>query len=440
MGTPEEASQKDSCRINLLSGLTMAKSRLHTVSYPALAVEQCIILVGGLGTRLKARVCETPKPMLEIGGKPFLTHVIREFARHGFTRFLLLAGYRADVVREYFSRPDADVPSGISITVVEESEPLGTGGALRAASAYLEEEFFLCNGDSLCLFNFLRMAGPLESPENLARMALMSVERNTRYGQVVVDGNLVAGFTERSASAGPGLMNAGIYYMRRELLNTVPPGKSSLEGDVFPLLAARGVLEAEQVFPHFFIDIGIPEDLERAQTVVPHALRRPAVFFDRDGVLNHDFGHVHDVSDFQWIDGAWESILACNEAGYYVFVVTNQAGIAKGLYPEAAMHELHAYMRAELRKTGAHVDAFAFCPHHPDGVVPALRKSCSCRKPEPGMLLRLSEDWAIASETSFLIGDKPSDVQAAEAAGIPGVLFSGGNLLETLLPRLRVQA
>ncbi len=409
-------------------------NQAHTQS----PVRQCVILVGGQGTRLGETVRVTPKPMLNVAGKPFLTYLIRELARFGFNKFLLLAGYQADVVSNYFASPDADVPEAVSVTIMMEKEPLGTGGALRHASKLLEPAFLLCNGDSLCLFNLLRMTAPLSNSESLARMALMPIEQNTRYGQVNIDGSIVTGFAERSDDGGPGLVNTGIYCMRKAIVNFIPPGKVSLEADVFPLLAADGLLEAKRITPHFFIDIGIPQDFERAQTTVPQAMRRPAVFFDRDGVLNHDRGHVYAISDFHWVEGVKEGILACNEAGYFVFVVTNQAGIAKGLYSESAMHTLHEYMQAELNKVGAHIDAFAFCPHHPEGMVPELRQTCGCRKPQPGMILRLCEDWAIKLRTSFLIGDKPSDIQAAEAAGIPGYLFPGGNLLDTLLPRLQV--
>jgi D-glycero-D-manno-heptose 1,7-bisphosphate phosphatase len=375
--------------------------------------------------------------MLEIGGKPFLTYLISEFWRFGFSRFLLLAGYRAESVCDYFARQDADVPAGVRVSVVAAQELLGTGGALRAVSGCLEREFLLCNGDSLCLFNILRLTAPLETPQGLARMALLRVGRATCRGQALFDGRLVRGFSERPGDIGPVCMNTGVCYLRREALQAVPAGKSSLEADLFPRLAERGQLEGELVSPRFFIDLGVPEDLERAASDLPRALCRPAVFFDRDGVLNHDFGYVHRVEDFRWIEGARESILACNEAGYLVFVATNQAGIAKGLYTESEMRVLHAHMQADLREMGAHVDAFAFCPHHPEGLVPELRQTCFCRKPEPGMILRLCREWAIEPAASFLIGDKPSDLQAAEAAGIAGYLFSGGNLLDAILPRLR---
>lgn len=399
--------------------------------------KQCVVLAGGQGTRLGNMVRNTPKPMLEIDGKPFLVHLIGEFARFGFHRFLLLTGYKTEIVQEYFSQSAPAIPAGVDVTIVKEKEPLGTGGALCAASGYLDETFVLCNGDSLCLFNYLRLITSLKADGSLARMAVMPVEDNTRYGEILLAGNHVTGFAERSVNGGSGIMNTGIYFMHREIVNLISPGKSSLERDVFPHLAASGLLQAAQVSPHFFIDIGVPKDFARAQKAVSQALCRPAVFFDRDGVLNQDHGHVHSPDNFHWIDGAKESILACNDAGYYVFVVTNQAGIAKGYYAESAMHALHAHMQEELHVMGAHVDAFAFCPHHPEGIVPDLRQSCSCRKPEPGMILRLCEEWAINPAVSLLIGDKPSDIQAAKSAGIHAYLFSGGNLLDTLLPHLR---
>ncbi|MDR3176212.1 MAG: D-glycero-beta-D-manno-heptose 1,7-bisphosphate 7-phosphatase [Desulfovibrio sp.] len=398
--------------------------------------KQCVILVDGRGIRPGSAARAAHGSMPEIGGKPFLTYLIRELWRFGFSRFLLLTGYRAEIIRDYFARPDADVPAGVCVTVLAKEEPLGAGGTLRAASGRLERDFLLCNGDSLCLFNILRLVVPPGTPQTLARMALMRIGRNTRYGQALFDGKHVRGFAERSGDAGSGCANAGICCLRREALEAVPVGNSSLEADLFPQLAARGQLEGELVSPHFFIDIGDQDNLEQAASAVRRALCRPAVFFDRDGVLNHDFGYVHTVEDFRWIEGARESILACNEAGYLVFVVTNQAGIAKGIYTESTMHALHAYMQADLRGMGAHVDAFAFCPHHPEGLVPELRQTCSCRKPKPGMILQLYQEWPIDPKASFLIGDKPSDLQAAEAAGIAGYLFPGGNLLDALLPRL----
>ncbi len=158
-------------------------------------------------------------------------------------------------------------------------------------------------------------------------------------------------------------------------------------------------------------------------------MKRPAVFFDRDGVLNRDIGYAYLPDQIEWVDGAVESIRAANAAGYYVFVVTNQAGVARGLYTEQHIKDLHSWMAAELAKHGAKIDAFAYCPHHPDAGSGPLTRDCDCRKPKPGMLLELMARYDIDVAKSFLVGDKDSDVEAAQAAGVQGELFTGTGLL-----------
>ena len=166
-------------------------------------------------------------------------------------------------------------------------------------------------------------------------------------------------------------------------------------------------------------------------------IRRPAVFFDRDGVLNRDVGYLHRPEDFEWLEGAKTAIRHCNDAGYFVFVVTNQAGVARGYYDESDVEKLHAWMRAELGLQGAHIDAFEYCPHHLDGVRPEYRRACHRRKPEPGMILDLLANWPVDKEASFLIGNAQSDLDAAAAAGIAAHLYQGGDLAAFVAARLR---
>ena len=161
------------------------------------------------------------------------------------------------------------------------------------------------------------------------------------------------------------------------------------------------------------------------------------VFLDRDGVINADIGYLWRREDFVWIPGAPAAIRLFNERGRPVVVVTNQSGVARGYYTEQDVESLHRWMNAELNRQGARIDAFYFCPHHPDGAIPEYMRDCDCRKPQPGMLLQAMEDWRADPAKSFLIGDKESDVAAAAAAGIRGYLFDGGNLLEFVENHIR---
>jgi D-glycero-D-manno-heptose 1,7-bisphosphate phosphatase len=156
---------------------------------------------------------------------------------------------------------------------------------------------------------------------------------------------------------------------------------------------------------------------------------RPAAFFDRDGVFNVDHGYVHRVEDLDWIPGGPQAVKRLNDLGYWVILVTNQSGIGRGYYDEAAMEAVHAALRAHLAQAGGHIDAIYFAPHHEAAVLEQYRHpDPPDRKPNPGMLLKAMADFAIDRERSFLIGDKPSDLEAARRAGIAGHLFVGHDL------------
>ncbi|MBS0220811.1 MAG: HAD family hydrolase [Proteobacteria bacterium] len=164
-------------------------------------------------------------------------------------------------------------------------------------------------------------------------------------------------------------------------------------------------------------------------------MRRQAVFLDRDGVLNFDDGYVGQIEQFRWIDGVIEAVRTLNEAGYFVSLVTNQAGVAHGHYPEAAIAALHEWMQLELRWQGAHLDDIRYCPFHPEGKVAAYRRHSDWRKPASGMITDLCRSWDIDLSKSHLIGDKASDIEAGQVAGLTTHLFEGGNLLDFVRAR-----
>jgi D-glycero-D-manno-heptose 1,7-bisphosphate phosphatase len=155
-------------------------------------------------------------------------------------------------------------------------------------------------------------------------------------------------------------------------------------------------------------------------------MSRPALFLDRDGVINVDHGYVHTPEEFQFIDGIFDLVAAANRADYLVVVVTNQAGIGRGYYSEAQFHALTDWMKTKFNESGGIIDAVYFCPYHPEHGIGAYRRESDFRKPDPGMLLQAQSELGIDLEQSILIGDKLSDMAAGRSAGVGTLLHFGG--------------
>lgn len=222
----------------------------------------CLILVGGLGTRLRAVVREVPKPMAPIAGKPFLEYLVRWLRLSGVTRLVLCVGHRAEIIQQYF-QDGHDL--GLNITYMVEDRPLGTWGAIRQAGETLDEPFcFVLNGDSWLdvelsgLVNFHAARGAV------ATIAAAEVSDCSRFGTLQVDpSGAILAFREKGGGEGPGMVNGGVYVFSREMFSLAPAAASSLEQDVFPELVGRGLYALP--VRGYFVDIGVPDEYLRLQ-------------------------------------------------------------------------------------------------------------------------------------------------------------------------------
>lgn len=401
-------------------------------------ISQCVILVGGLGTRLGELTRATPKPLLPVGGKPFLDLLIHRAVRFGFTDIVLLAGYLGDQVLARYAGEQRIAGRDVRVRVVVEREPAGTGGALRYLEGIADEYFLLMNGDSWLDMDLRAFAQVPPAKPALAKIALRRLENSGRYGAVILEGGRIVDFAAAGAGHGESLINAGIYLVSRAVIGLVGQIPCSLERDLFVPMAKDGKLSGT-AFDGTFIDIGITEDYDRAEAVLRDNLYRPAVFFDRDGVLNVDAGYTHKPDELHWNQGAIAAVRAVNDAGWYAFVVTNQAGIAHGHYDETAPDIFHRHMDEQLAIEGAHIDEYVYCPFHPDAKLEAYRRESAHRKPGPGMIMDLLASWPVDASRSFLVGDKDSDLQAAAAASIDARLYSGGDLHALVMQALEAR-
>jgi NDP-sugar pyrophosphorylase family protein len=221
------------------------------------------LLVGGLGTRLRSAVPSSPKALASVGGRPFLELLVSQLSRQKISQLVMCTGYLADQIKDAFG-DGGDLR--VAIEYSEELVPLGTGGALKLAQCYLqqESEFLVLNGDSFLEINFNELFDFHRRHDGLATMAVVPVENASRYGTVGVgSGGRISGFTEKTGQYLPGIINAGVYVFSSAVFAQIPEGQASLERDVFPELLKQGIYAFEQ--RGIFIDIGIPEDYARAR-------------------------------------------------------------------------------------------------------------------------------------------------------------------------------
>jgi D-glycero-D-manno-heptose 1,7-bisphosphate phosphatase len=389
---------------------------------PAVAV----ILAGGRGTR--SANPDQAKIAQEIGGESLMTWHVHLLSGSEISEALVVAGHLGDQVQvlcDTFDSPD------VRVRVIREGEQRGTMAALRlAADETVSDEFLVILGDILMSFpvdDFLeawRISGaavavavhPSTHPED-SDAAFPTSESHVLVAPKSAPRDRI-----------PNMSSAGLFAITRAALARYA-GFRDIGSGVLPVAAADGDLFA-YVSSHYFKDTGTPQRLAAARadySSLAFARRgqrgpRPAVFLDRDGVINPALPEVYDPGEYELLPGVAEAIRSANTAGIPVFVVTNQPGIAKGLMTFDTNLAIRARMDRLLGADGAFVDDYAFCPHHPDrgfdGEVIELKINCTCRKPRPGMLLSLAKRHGIDLTRSAMVGDTDRDEGAALAAGV----------------------
>lgn len=380
-------------------------------------VKEAIILAGGLGTRLREALPDLPKCMAPVAGKPFLSHVIDHLRMQGVERFIFSLGYKWGVIEDYLQKEY----STLNYTSVIEEEPLGTGGAVQLAiQKFASGNVVVANGDTLFDINLDEVSKTHAAGNAECTLALKPMQNFDRYGVVETDGEgKIISFQEKKYYQS-GVINGGIYLLNKEkFISRSLPGKFSFEKDYLEKFCAKGDFYGS-VQDRYFIDIGIPEDFQRAQ----HELKRPeldlkqidktwTLFLDRDGVINEERvgEYVLHWGEFIFSKGVLEMFKKLSDCFGRVIVISNQRGVGKGLMTEAALQSIHLEMQREVEIVNGKIDRIYYCTEKDD--------KCFNRKPNPGMALRALHDFPdINLSKSIMVGNKPSDMKFGRAAGM----------------------
>lgn len=384
---------------------------LHVSDAPPL---QAVILAGGLGTRLAPLTLTRPKPIIVFHGRPFLEYLIEMIRDQGIRRVLLLLGYLPDPVIDHFGDGSRfGVSIDYSVTAVEND----TGTRLRLAAPQLEREFLLLYCDNYWPMRLDDMVAAWRASRRPAQITFYGnsdgyTRSNLRVGE---DGRVE--MYDRSRQA-PGLagVDIGFALLQKGVLDLMPEGNCSFEQSVYPQLVAAGRLNAYRT-DHRYYSVG---SLDRLAATEEFLARRPAVFLDRDGVLNRKMPkaqYVRSWGEWEWLPGALEALRLLKEQRRRVFIITNQPGVARGAMTRAALDEIHSRMCAEALAAGGEIHGIYACTHNWDD-------GCDCRKPRPGLLFQAQREHALDLSRVPFYGDDERDGDAARAAGSPFVFIT----------------
>lgn len=392
---------------------------------------QAVILAGGKGTRLGDLARDIPKPMVPVDGKPILLHQVELLVRYGIRDIVMITGHMSRVIEEYFGDGSR---FGVRVRYYVEEIPLGTTGGIKMAESMLEDEFLVLYGDVMMDVDFGRM---IEFHHRKGSRCTLALHPNDHpYDSDLVEIDQQGRVTAFHAKPHPedfeyhNLVNAALYVLSRAVLAYITPGvKADFGKDLFPRVLSELPLYG-YVTPEYMKDVGTPERIAAVEQDLRDGKfarrslsnRRPAVFLDRDGVLNKEVNLLSRVEQMELLPRVAEAVRMLNTSDYLGIVVTNQPVVARNLCTLEGLDAIHKRLETRLGEQHAWLDAIEFCPHHPDagypGENPEFKIECDCRKPKTGMIERSSERFNIDLDRSWIIGDSARDIECGQRAGV----------------------
>jgi histidinol-phosphate phosphatase family protein len=376
---------------------------------------QAVILAGGRGTRLRPITDTTPKAMLEFHGKPFLGYIVEMLREQGFTDVLMLLGYLPDVITGHFG-DGADYGVRVAYDILGPDDL--TAYRVQHAAERIENTFLLVYCDNYWPMRFEDMWRRYEASGAPAQITVYANDDGYSRDSVLLGDDGFVRVFDRTRTT-PGLKGIEISYAILDKATVLPllsDPDQLFEDAVYPNLVRRRALHAYWS-EHRYYSVGGHERLGLTDAFLA---RRPAVILDRDGVLNERpprAEYVRRPEEARWLPGALEALRLFADEEWQVIVVSNQAGVARGVMTLAEVDAVNEHMRREAEEAGGRIDAFYYCPH-------GWNEGCSCRKPRPGLLFRAQRELHLDLTRTTFVGDDERDREAALAAGCRPVLLS----------------
>lgn len=368
-----------------------------------------VILAGGKGRRIKHLLLNKPKPMAKFNNKHFLEYVIQNFSKYNFRNIFILTGYKSRVIFKKFHKKNYNFTK---ITCLKEKKSMGTGGALYSLKKKINN-FVLINGDTIFDINLNLLIRSLKK-NTIGSLALVKNNKNRNNKKL---NNLTTKNGVLISRKNKNTMNGGVYFFKRKIFRYIKKKNISLEEEILPNLIKNKKISGK-LFKDFFIDIGTPSNFKSAEKLLLNYFRRPAAFLDRDGVINYDYGYVHNINKFKFRKGVLKGLQYLSEKNYYIFIVTNQAGIAKKKFDKSDFVNLHIKLKYMLSKKNIYFDGVSYSPFHTKAKIKKYKKNSLTRKPGNLLIENLKKNWHINLKKSFMIGDKISDKLAAKKSSL----------------------
>lgn len=398
-----------------------------------LKIKQAVILAGGAGTRLQPFTLKNPKPLVPVNNKPFIEYLIELLVKQGIKEIVILTGYKGEKIYEHLGD---GLKFGVSIKYSYTpfknyfGEEIKSGIRLLNAHELLDDYFMLSYCDNYMNFDLEHLKKLfIEKGSEVLVSVFSNFDKSTRNNILVKDG-LVRKYDKNRSSENLNGVDVGFMIINKKVLGYLPEKNVKFEDAIFPQLIRKKKL-AGYLTDQKYYSIG---DMNRVKNTAKFLKKKRVIFLDRDGVINEKAAkanYVKNWEEFKFLTGVVEALKKLTQHQYEIFIISNQAGIARGLINVSDLEDIHRKMQQTLKKDGIRISQIYYCAHGWD-------EGCFCRKPKPGMLLQASKDYFINLSKAVFIGDDIRDKEAGDAAGCKTILVSKNNNLLSVVEKILI--